>query len=171
VSAARFDPDELADADEPVRRYFAHALAPGTPLGGRVRLRMRGRIRVGRWLRFTADWEGDGRSFAWRAAAGPRGVLRVLDRYAAGAACTDVRLLGRIGLVHADGADTIRSGAGRAAVEGIWAPASLLPASGVRWRAEGDALVAGRWDVPPERPEVWLRLDRDGAVRSACVER
>ena len=92
-----FDPALVADLDEPVRRYFTHALAPGAPLARGVHLTMKGRIKVGPWLPFTATWEGDGVSFTWRAKAGP---LRVVDRYADGTACMDVRL-GRLPLVHA----------------------------------------------------------------------
>jgi hypothetical protein len=41
----------------------------------------------------------------------------------------------------------------------------------VSWRAEADDLIAATWDVPPERPEVRLRIDADGALRSSCVMR
>jgi hypothetical protein len=99
-------------------------------------------------------------------------MLRVVDRYAAGAASMDVRLLGRVPLVHADDEDTVRSGAGRAALEAAtWAPASLLPGAEVTWRAESDDLIVASWDVPPERPEVRLRIGPDGALRTASVLR
>jgi hypothetical protein len=52
-----------------------------------------------------------------------------------------------------------------------WAPAALLPDRGIAWRAESDALIAASWDVPPERPEVHVRIDEDGAVRSASTLR
>jgi hypothetical protein len=135
---------------------------------------MRGRIKVGSWLPFRADWEGDGSSFLWRARVGRgrRKVLTVIDRYAAGAASMDVRLFGRLPLVHADDEDTIRSGAGRAALEAAtWAPASLLHGAEVTWRAERDDLIVPSWDVPPERPVVRLRIGPDGALRTASALR
>jgi Family of unknown function (DUF6544) len=99
-------------------------------------------------------------------------VLRVVDQYAAGAASMDVRLFGRVSLMHADDEDTVRSGAGRAALEAAaWAPASLLPDRGVAWRAESDELIVASWDVPPERPEVRLGIGPGGAVRSASAMR
>src|SRR4051794_32012627 len=58
-------PEILEALEEPVRRYFAHAVAAGGPLTPRVRLDLTGRIRVGAWLRFASVWEGDGRSFWW----------------------------------------------------------------------------------------------------------
>jgi hypothetical protein len=50
------EPGDLDGLDEPVRRYFSHALGPGAEVGDRVRLAMRGRIKVGVWLPFRADW-------------------------------------------------------------------------------------------------------------------
>jgi uncharacterized protein DUF6544 len=169
-----FDPAEVSALDEPVRRYFEHALRPGAPVGGAVRLRMRGRIRVRAWLPFTAEWEGDGRAFTWSAEAGPRGsrLLRAVDRFADGRGEMDVRLLGRLPLVRAADEDTARSAAGRAAVEAaIWAPGCLLPGSGVTWRAVSETRITGSWAVPPEEPEVTLEVDDGGAIRSACVMR
>ncbi len=169
----RFDPASLDGLDEPVRRYLAHALAAGAPTSPGVRLRMEGRIRVGRWLPFRATWDGDGRSLSWRAAVGPGRLtlLRVADRFADARGSMDVRLPAGIRLVHAEDADTTRSAAGRAAVEAVWAPAGLLPQHGVDWRAEADDLIVATWDVPPERPEVHIRIGADGAVRSSCVMR
>jgi hypothetical protein len=133
---------------------------------------MEGRIRVGVWLRFSAEWQGDGRSFTWRATAGPAGILRVVDRFANGAGGTDVRLLGRVPLVRADDEDSARSGAGRAAVEAaMWAPAALRPELGVEWEQTDDEVICATWDVPPERPSVRLRVAEDGAVRSVWLDR
>lgn len=135
---------------------------------------MRGRIRVGVWLPFEAEWEGDGRSFAWRARAGPGPFkpLRVVDRFADRSGAMDVRLLGRIPLLHTDDQDTVRSGAGRAAVEAAnWAPQALLPDRGVSWSAESDEHIVAAWEAPPERPEVHLRIGPRGELRSSWIAR
>ena len=122
---------------------------------------------------FEAEWQGDGRSFEWRARAGrPFRLLRVVDRYAGGSGATDVRVFGRIGLVHARGEDTTRSAAGRAAIEAaVWAPASLLPFRGVAWHAQDHDEIVATWEVPPERPEDHIKIDHAGAVRSVSVMR
>jgi hypothetical protein len=162
----------LDELDEPVRHYFTHALADGARLSRGVRLNLSGHIRVGAWLRFESVWEGDGRSFSWEATAGPFGLLRVHDQFAAGAGSMDIRVrppLRRrpaLKLVHAENEDTARSGAGRAALETLWTPASLLPSRGVSWRGESDQLIVASWEVPPERPELHISIDGDGAVRS-----
>lgn len=159
--------------DEPVRRYLEHALVGGVPAGAGSRLTMTGRIKAGAWLPFRAVEECDGRSFVWRARIG-RGrlvPLHVVDRFGDGTGSTEGRLFGRARLFGAAGEDTARSAAGRAALEAIWAPAALLPERGVRWRAEsGEEIVAG-FDVPPERPELRLRIDAHGALRSASALR
>jgi hypothetical protein len=153
---------------EPVERYLAHAMPAGAPPASGARLRMTGRIKLGAWLPFTADEACDGRSFEWRARVGP---LHVTDRFADGAGVTRGSLLGRRTLFEARGTDVTRSSAGRAALESVWCPAALRPECGVTWRADADDHIVATWDVPPERPEVHLRIAPDGAVRAAWAER
>jgi hypothetical protein len=166
---SQFEPAMLAGLDEPVRRYFTHALADGAPLARGARLSLSGHIRVGAWLRFNSSWEGDGRSFSWVATAGPGplALLRVHDQFRDGAGSMDIRLRRpQLKLLHATSDDVTRSAAGRAALEAPWMPAALLPARGVSWRAESDELIVATWSVPPEQPEVHITVDADGAVRS-----
>ena len=126
----RFSSDMLAGLDEPVRRYFSHAISDGAALPNGVRMAMSGRIKVGLWLPFTAEQTVDGRSFTWRARVGrgPLTPLRVTDRYADAAGSTEGRLLGRVTLFDAHDANTARSAATRAAIESVvFAPPSVLP--------------------------------------------
>ena len=169
----RFEAGLLEGLDEPVRRYFAHAIRDGAELAAGVRLAMSGRIKVGVWLPFTARQECDGRSFAWHARVGfgRLTVLTVLDRFADRVGTTEGRLFGRRRVFHAADEDTTRSAAGRAALEAVFAPMSLLPQRGVRWRAEDDEIIVGAWDIGPERPELRLRVADDGAVRSLSTLR
>lgn len=163
----------LEGLDEPVRRYFEHALHGDAERGRGVRLAMKGRIRAGTWLPFSAQQESDGRSFTWRArvGVGRLTLLTVVDGFAAGTGATEGRLFGRRRVVHAEGPDTSRSAAGRAALEAVFAPMSLLPDRGVSWRVDGEALIVASLDIPPERPELRLRIDRDGALRSVSALR
>jgi hypothetical protein len=174
VLTRRFTPDELAGLDEPVRRYFNHAIAGGSVLPDSVQVTMRGRIRVGVWLPFTAVQTVDGRSFAWQAhvGRGPLKPLRVTDRYADSIGRTEGRLFGHITVFGAEDFDTARSAATRTAIESVvCAPASVLPGSGVTWRAETDHLIVAHFDLPPEHPEVRLRIDAQGALRSVSAQR
>ena len=164
----------LAGLDEPVRRYFRHAISDGAALPSGVRVAMSGRIKVGLWLPFTAEQTVDGRSFTWRARVGraPLTPLRVTDRYADAAGRTEGRLLGRVTLFHVEDVNTTRSAATRAAVESVvFAPPTLLPGRGVAWRAETDDVIVARFDLPPERPEVRVRIDEHGAIRTVTARR
>lgn len=165
---ARFAGSLLAGLDEPVRRYLGHAIRDGAELGRGVKLAMTGRIKAGLWLPFRALQECDGRSFSWRARVGlgPLTALTVVDRFAGGVGSMEGRLFGRVKLFRADDENTTRSAAGRAALEAVLAPDSLLPQRGVSWRAESETEIVASWDVPPERPELHLRIDERGAVRT-----
>ena len=102
VPPLRFTSDMLAGVDEPVRRYFTHAISDGAALPNGVRMAMSGHIKIRLWLPFTAEQTVDGRSFAWRARVGrgPLTPLRVTDQYADAAGSTESRLLGRVTLLE-----------------------------------------------------------------------
>ncbi|MEA2380050.1 MAG: hypothetical protein QOH72_21 [Solirubrobacteraceae bacterium] len=174
VPTRRFTSDMLAGLDEPVRRYFSHAISDGAALPSGVRMAMSGRIKVGLWLPFTAEQTVDGRSFTWRARVGrgPLTPLRVTDRYADAAGSTEGRLLGRVTLFHAHDTNTARSAATRAAIESVvFAPPSVLPGRGVTWRAESENVIVARFNLPPEQPEVRLSIDDHGAIRTVSAPR
>jgi hypothetical protein len=168
----RFDASALAGCDEPVRRYFTHAIAQGVPLEPRMRLRMRGRIKVGLWLPFTARQDCDGSSFVWRAEV-PRHVrfLTVTDSYADGRGTIDGRLLGAVRMFHSDDQNIVRSAAGRAATEGIVAPIGLLPSPTRIWHAASDTDIVVDLALAPERPALHVTIDNDGAVQSVNLQR
>jgi hypothetical protein len=169
---ARFDVSALSSCDEPVRRYFMHAIAHGAPLEPRMRLRMTGRIKVGLWLPFTAQQDCDGSSFIWRAQVPRHGrILTVTDSYDDGRAAIDGRLLGALRLFHSDNQDIVRSAAGRAAAEGILTPIGLLPSPTRIWRAESDNEITVDLALAPERPALHVTIDHDGAVQSIHLQR
>ncbi len=170
----RFTSDMLAGLDEPVRRYFSHAISDGAALPTGVGMLMSGRIKVGLWLPFTAEQTVDGRSFAWHARVGWGRLtpLRVTDQYADAAGRTEGRLLGRFTVFHTEDVNTARSAATRAAIESVvFAPPSVLPGRGVTWRAETDNVIVAGFDLPPERPEVRLCIDDQGAIRTVSARR
>jgi hypothetical protein len=53
-AAGTFSEADLEQLPDAVQRSFRRAIAPGTPLAVAARLRMRGTIKLGRWLRFRA---------------------------------------------------------------------------------------------------------------------
>ena len=123
---------------------------------------------------FTAQQHTTPESFIWRAhvGLGPLTLFRVLDSFVPGSGVMDVCLFGRARIVHSEDENTARSSAGRAALDAAaYAPPILVSHPGLRCAARSDELIVCRWDVPPERPEVHIRIDHQGAVRSVSALR
>ncbi|HEX3211189.1 MAG TPA: DUF6544 family protein, partial [Actinomycetota bacterium] len=98
----RFGPAELDGLPEPVRRHLAQAIAPGTPLHTAARLRMRGSIKVGRWLPFRARQVlSPQRGFVWTARAA--GLIAGGDRYLDGAGAMRWKLAGLVTVASGEG--------------------------------------------------------------------
>jgi hypothetical protein len=168
-----FGQPDLAALDEPVRRYLTHTMGDAGHAPAAVRLVMDGRINVGRWLAFDAVQEFHGHEFVWSARAGWRAVkpLHVVDAYRDGRGRTTGRVFGHVPFLRADDENTTRAAAGRAAVESIWVPGSLLPGGDVTWQALSADTIVACVPVPPEHPQVTLKIDATGAVRSVSVMR
>jgi Family of unknown function (DUF6544) len=165
-----FSGAELEGLPEPARRHLAQAIAPGTPLATSARLRMRGHIKLGRWLPFRARQVLDPhRGFVW--AARTAGVITGSDRYVHGEGAQEWKLAGLVTVMHAEGPDTSRSAAGRAAAEAIWVPTALLPRFGVRWTADDHDSVTAHYGIGELPMKVHYRLDRDGRMVSFAFDR
>ena len=162
--------DELP---EPVERYLTHAMPNGYAVPSGVQLTMSGRIKVGVWLPFVATQGCDGKSFVWRASVGvgPLRPLVVTDRYENGTGSMRGRLLGRWNLIDQADANVARSAAGRAGLEAVFAPGSLLPGRGYTWRVEGEDQIVAITDNAPEHVEVHMRIARDGRLVSLSSQR
>jgi hypothetical protein len=166
----RFGPAELEGLPEPVRRHLAQAIAPGTPLTTAARLRMRGRIKVGRWLPFRARQVlNPHQGFVWTARAA--GLVAGVDRYLDGAGLLAWKLAGLVTVAHGEGPDVTRSAAARAGAEGIWLPTALLPRFGVRWSAPAADTVTAAFAVGETPLELELRLDPAGRIVSLRFDR
>ena len=167
-----FDEAEVGACDEPVRRYFRAAIAPGTPLARAARLRMRGSIRFGnRWVPFRAhELLAPLQGYDWSATVAG-GLLRGADTYVDGDASMRWRLLGLVPIIRTSGSDVARSAMGRAAVEGIWLPTALLPRYGVGWHAEDDEHLVADIPVGGQRVALHIAVDSDGHVRSDHLDR
>ena len=165
-----FSTAELEGLPELVRRHLAQAIAPGTPLATSARLRMRGRIKVGRWLPFRAHQVlNPHHGFVWVARAA--GVIVGSDRYVDGIGGIEWKLAGLLTVAHAQGQDVSRSAAGRAGAEAIWLPTALLPRFGVRWSVGSDDQVTADFRVGDTPVELRLRLDAAGRIASLVFDR
>lgn len=167
---AVFTEAEVAGLPEPVRRHLTSAIAPGTPLAVAARLRMRGSIKIGRWLPFHArQLLAPQRGSVWRARVAA--LIAGSDHYAAGRGGMDWKLAGLIRLVHAEGADVSRSAAERAGAEACWIPTVLLPRWGAVWSAEDDTHVGVTHTVDGRVVRTRYELTPDGHIRSFVFDR
>jgi hypothetical protein len=165
------DISRLAGLPEPARRYLEHAIAPGTPLASAVRLRMRGEIKLGRWLPYRADQviHAD-RRFVWAATVSLLGipVIRGFDRLVDGCGEMRWKLLGVVPVMTASGPDITRAAAGRLAAESIWLP-PVLAGDDVRWTAVGGQHATAAFEQHPQAVE--FSIDEHGRLRSVRMQR
>jgi uncharacterized protein DUF6544 len=170
AAAALFAEAELDGLPTPVRRYLRSAVAPDTPLAGTARLRMRGYIKLGRWLPFRAQQIlSPHHGFWWGARVA--GVISGFDSYINGHGQMKWKLLGLIRVAHADSPDHARSAAGRAAAEAIWLPTTLLPRFGVHWSANDAHHITASYRIDGTDIDLRFRLDDDARPISVVLER
>jgi hypothetical protein len=168
--AGEFSEAEVEGLPDSVRRHLAAAIAPGAPLAVSVRLSMRGRIKIGRWLPFRArELLNPSRGFVWRARVA--GVLTGSDHYVDGHGSLDWKLLGIKTVVHAQCQDVSRSAAERAGAEAIWLPTALLPRFKVRWTARDDSHIWADYETDGRPQRLDLEVDADGKVRAFELDR
>ena len=172
ADAGGFSDAEVELCDEPVRRYFRAAIAPGTHLARAGRLRMRGSIKFSKlWVPFRADeLLAPLHGYCWPAAVAG-GLLRGSDVYAAGNGRMSWKLLGLVPMIGAGGPDVTRSAIGRAVAEGMWLPTALLPRYGVDWHAEDETHLVASIPIAGDHVALHLTIDDDGLVRSDHLDR
>lgn len=168
----RYDPAMVADLPEVAQRYFARAIDPGTPLHRVVRLEMAGSfIMNATAMPMTARQilTPPALGFVWQAEMGT-GLMRFAgsDGFHAGRggdveSWTKFWLRGLIPLARIGGTgDHARAAATRVMLEGIWAPASLLPQYGAEWVQTGpdsaEVRFAGARGIEPMQ----ITLDAEG---------
>jgi hypothetical protein len=167
---AVFSDEELDGLPDPVRRYLRASISPGTPLATAARLRMHGRIRLGRWLPFhAAELLAPYRGFRWSARVA--GVISGSDCYADRQGQMDWRLFGVVAVMRADGPDVTRSAAGRAAGEACWVPTVLLPRFGTLWSATDDRHLRAHMTIDGVRCDVDYTLDEQARPTRIVFER
>lgn len=165
----RYDPAMVAALPEIAQRYFARAIAPGTPLCRRVELRMQGTFLMnGRRFALRArQIIAPPHGFVWKARMGS-GAMRFAgsDAFRAGVSSwTRFRLLGLIPVARTGGGpDHASASATRMLSETVWVPASLLPQNGAIWRPLGADRAEVSFPTDPMVKPVVLTLDRDGNV-------
>ncbi len=140
VAPPRFDPAMVAGLPDPARRYFEHAIRPGTPLFTVAEIEMSGRFGLGTrdapgYMDMTASQVlAAPHGFVWAMRA-RRGAMRLSGSDSA--SWTRFWLAGLAPVARFGGTpDHRRSAFGRYVAEAVlWTPAALLPGAGVAWDA------------------------------------
>jgi hypothetical protein len=170
---AAFDPAAAAGLPEPVRRWLAHAVAPGTPLLTSVELTTHGTIRLGTWRDFSATQRlSAAGGFVWTATASRFGMPIIgFDRYTRRAGQMSWKLLARVPVNTAGGPDVTRSAAARHAGELLVAAPAVALSRRVTWQPIDDDRATARIRVDAGFHEVTLTVAADGALTSMLMSR
>ena len=135
----------LADLPEPVRRYLRYTGVVGKPFPGTIRLRQKGRMRLGpgqMWLPLDAEEhysvQPPGFVSAGTARAGPLAVARARDMYAEGTGQMLVKVVSLWPVVDASGEQMNQAEMLRYLNEMIWFPAAFLAAN-ISFEPAGDS--------------------------------
>jgi hypothetical protein len=176
----RFDPAEVADLPDVARRYFAAAIAPGTPLYSVALLEMEGTFLLGdvdshRTFAMKArEVIRHPDEFVWlpRLSMGPVTVSGS-DGLAGGQAWTRFFLGHAIPVASVDtGPDMVRSAGFRGAAEAaLWLPPTLLPSRGATWEQVGDIQARVTVAGGGHPVTLLLTLDEEGAVCEVAGQR
>lgn len=174
--AAAFTAGMTTGLPDPVRRWLAHVIAPGTPLLTSVELSMRGQIRLGAWRDFTAVQRlAPGRGFVWAATARMYGLPIIgfdrYSRYTRGTGETRWKLLSRFPVLSGDGPDVTRSAADRYAGELLVAVPAAALSPYVSWQAVDAGRATARIRVGAGQHDVTLTVSEAGVLSSLSTER
>jgi hypothetical protein len=163
-----FWPGMVSNLPEPARRYFLHAIQPGTPLATRAHLRQTGSLRVNAdWIPFSAEQLLTPEGFVWRAGA-QLGVVPInaTDHVADGEGRMRIAALGLVPFVNEGGPEITRSTIGRLVAEYMWLPSALLPrrASDVEVEPVDAERFAATVTVAGETTRLVCTVDSDGRL-------
>jgi hypothetical protein len=177
TSGRVFSEAMVADLPDPARRYFLHAIRPGTPLAAKVHLTQTGNIRLGeQWAPFSAEQVlvgGEaGAGFAWRVRARLGGLPLVgSDQHARGQARMRMLLVGLVPVVDDASPEVARSAVGRFVAEYMWLPSAWLPRPGVAIEPLDDDRFVVAVTVGGETTRVTLAVDQQGRLVDLSLPR
>lgn len=175
-SDQRFEPSGIEHLPAPARRYFLHAIIPGTRLARSVALTMEGRVR---WKKGKEITTFDARQIL----APPRGLVwkATIGRWPFAVSGFQALREGRCwtrwwryGIVPVDRhreADA-RSAIGRMTAEAFWLPSILHPDfAGAQWTGINDERAIVRVPVGDQEIDLTVTIDHAGRIRRLEVLR
>jgi hypothetical protein len=178
-SDLRFDPAMVAGLPEIARRYFGHAIAPGTPLATAAELEMEGTFLLGdkashqAYAMTARQILRPPHEFVWLPTL-RSGAMRISgsDGLEGGRAWTSFWMMGAVPVANVSSSpNLVRSAAFRSVMESIWVPAALLPQNGTRWEQIGPDRARIRFTKTEPEVVIEMALGADGAVREIVGQR
>ena len=171
-----FSEEMVSNLPDPARRYFLHAIRPGTPLSPRVHFGYHGSMKPGRqmpWMSLTVEQiVAKERGFVWKARArsGPL-VLTAADHYLDGSGRMRISLFGLVPVVNATGSDLSRSALGRLLIESLLLPSSLLPGPNVQIEGIDESRFKATVKLHGETTSLTLTVDPEGRLKEIVMNR
>jgi len=175
-SAEPFNADMVVALPDPARRFFLHALQPGTRLASKLHWRYSGELKAGKgmpWLSLKAEQiVVIDRGFVWKARAnkGPI-VLTAADHYLDGEGRMRVSLFGLFPVVNATGPDLSKSALGRLLIESAVLPSALLPSPNVQIEGIDRYHFRASVSLHGETTPITLTVDEDGRLKEILIQR
>ena len=171
-----FTEDMVSGLPDPARRYFLHAIRPGTPLASRLHWRYSASMKPGEqmpWMSLQAEQIlAKERGFVWRARAwkGPL-VLTVTDHYLDGEGRMRISLFGLVPVIDATGPDISKSALGRLLVECIALPSAILPGPHVQIEGVDESRFRAIVSLHGETTPITVTVDQEGRPREMVMPR
>ncbi|ELS00482.1 hypothetical protein Xen7305DRAFT_00001830 [Xenococcus sp. PCC 7305] len=166
----------IADLEEPVQRYFLHAIAPETVLATSVELSMSGSFQLKpttAWLPMQAsEIISVAPGFVWQANIGEKlARFRGADYFYRGQGRTCFSFWGLLPFMDAQNKQITRSSIGRLVAAYIWLPSALLPHNQVTWQAIANNTIQASLHIARESTTLTLTIDSDGKLRKISLPR
>lgn len=163
-SGGAFDAVSLDERlPEPMRRWLAHSIAPGTPLSHAASVEMTGEIRLGKWRAFHAtQLIAPARGYVWTASTRFSWLpVTGFDRYCDGSGEMRWRMARVLPFASAHGSDVTMSAAGRLAAELALLPTAFDVAS---WCAADPDSFVGQTMIDGHLESVTFQVGADGRL-------
>jgi hypothetical protein len=172
-----FSPKMVKDLPPAAKRYFLHAILPGTPLAERVRMKISGTLRredTQVWMPFEAEeiLEG-GRGLVWKAKlkTGEDSWLDGAEYYFMGKGQITFFRHRFIPSVFESSLVVDRSMAGRVLIESIWLPPVFLPQRMARWENMDKLRAKVTLSIDDLSSTIMMSVEEDGRLREVVIPR
>jgi hypothetical protein len=171
-----FDEAMVADLPDVARRYFLHAIQPGTPLATQLHWHYTAEMKPGAnlpWMPLEADQIlVKERGFVWKATAqmGPL-IVTATDHYLNSNGRMRIALFGLVPIISATGPDLSRSAMARLVIEGVTLPSTLLPGPNVNIEVVDSSRFSVITQLDGETTPITVAVDPSGRPMEVTMQR